>query len=253
MHAPAADARRRFGGCFAHRLGRGPKVGLEAPEHLDGHKLVGVVDPRQALLLILKPDGGFVIALCQEHQHLSVRHRTWFGLRLELRQRGCEVVVGRPQQFRYGLWQLPGAIEGARLLLRGRHRVVDQQDDAQSRVLLQRGSEQRLVDDPGVLAIGRNEHRERRLLILEELVDHAAGYAPVRGDAAEIADAGNQVGAGRGGEQRHEKDVDQGFEDVAAARVSGREAVELLRRVHEPGSGGYEDRQARKLQARAAW
>ena len=73
-------------------------------------------------------------------------------------------------------------------------RVVDQQHDADVRVLLQRGREQRLADDAALLAVGGDDRRERRVRLVEERVDDGARDTAVRAGPLQVAEPGDEVG-----------------------------------------------------------
>ena len=69
-------------------------------------------------------------------------------------------------------------------------RVVDQQDDAQVRVLLERGRQQRRADDVRVLAVRGDQHRHRRAILREVRVDLGARHPMVGRESGTTTPAG---------------------------------------------------------------
>lgn len=143
--------------------------------------------------------------------------------------------------------QLAGGVQHlARCVRRGVGRIVDEQHDTQVRVLLQRGRQQRRADDPLVLLVGRNEHRDRRYRLREEVIDLGARRAVVGPAAIEEADAGDEVGHRRRGQRGDDDDVDDCLDHEASTRCVAFHELLHDREEHvgEPRGDRQHDRQS---------
>jgi hypothetical protein len=126
-------------------------------------------------------------------------------------------------------------------------RVVEEQDDPQTRVLLERRRQQGLTDDVGLLAVRRHEHCQRRRVAVERAVDLDAARAMVLPRAVERAEAGEQVCERRRGEERRHADVEDGVDRVADAQTAAEERLGQGRDgERDPPGDRHEDREPRQ-------
>ena len=141
--------------------------------------------------------------------------------------------------------RLAAASIAAGLAYFGLRRVVDEQDDAEVGVLLQRGRQHGHADDALVLLIGGDEHGQRRCRALEGLAQLGAGRAAVVARPGVVAQAGDQVGQRRAGQQAHDHEVaDRGeVERGPAGRAGDRAAGQRQDDEDEPADDRDHDRQ----------
>ncbi|MGE0025798.1 MAG: hypothetical protein AB7U07_01660, partial [Thermoleophilia bacterium] len=207
-HARGAQLRPVAGG-GAERGGVGGEVAGQAPQHLVHQERVGVVDDLLGVGGAAEPAVGLVVGR-REPQELRRRHRhARAGARLERLERRLEPGAGSTQHPVDLAGQRPRRGEQPHLVGRRRvGRVVDEQRHPDAGVLLERRREERLADDPRLLAVGRHDDRERRVVPVERVVDHLPLRPAVGADLRDVAEPGDEVAAGGGGERGDDDQVD---------------------------------------------
>ena len=229
----------------AAQRGRGhAEVGGKLSEHVRGEEALVVVGD-------LVP-GGEVVHPCSrplvvagERRHLSrVRAAVGVQHRLPERERGVETGTRPRQQVLHHAWHFARlAQKPVRLGITWVGRVVEQKHDADVRIFLQRRRQQRHLDHARLLLVGGNERGQRWAAAREELIELRPWDAPVMAASVVEAEPGNQVGQGRGREQRDDDQERNRLRDAGATR-SGPEQLARHDRDHqrEPRACGDDHR-----------
>ena len=167
------------------------------------------------------------------------------GGRLERVQRSLELPARGLEQGGDLLRQRAHFLQQAQVLGIPRiRRVVDQQHGAQVGELLQGGGEERLAHDVRLLAIRGHDHGQRRIRLVEGRVDHRPGRTPVVAHALQVAEPCQQIGGGRGGQERHDQEIRNGLDQAPRIERAVEVALHLLDEVRTPGGDRQEEREA---------
>jgi len=212
-----------------------------------GEERVGVVDDVLGGGEVAQPRDGVAVVGGEGVHLLDGRLRITRLALLEGVERGLEAIARLGQQVLDATRERPGLLEDLAGVGRGGlGRVVDEQHDAEVRVLLEGRRQEGRAHHPLVLLVGGHEHGDGRDVLLEEVVDGGAGGPPVAAAPVEEPDAGDEVGHRRRGERGDDEEVDDRLDHQAGA--AGPALDELLedgeRDVGDPSADGQDDRQA---------
>ena len=248
----AAVELRHPGGVDLLRLGVGGgaqgaadhrEVGRQFAEHVGGEERLVVVGHVVLVAEAVDPATRVFVLAGERVDLVGGGRQRGVDRDLEALQRAVEAAARlREQALDLAGQRLGGVEQLARAGVARVRRVVDEQDDAQVGVLLQRGREQRHQDHPGLLLVGGDQRGDRGAALGEELVQHRPRRAAAFFGPVVEAEPAEEVGGRRGGEQADRgEEADRLGEAGVAGDPFDHLAVDHGDHQRRPGGDGEDD------------